>query len=76
VSAGWLRVELTERHSGVSDVGAGANCEIGEAADEALVIDENFVVTNVGDKGRIGSAMKLCDFILLSMILQLEQGVN
>ena len=29
-----------------------------------------------GDKGCIGSYMKLCNLILLSMILQLEYGVN
>jgi hypothetical protein len=30
----------------------------------------------VGDKGRIGSYMKLCDFTLLFMILQVELRLN
>ena len=49
MSTGGFRIKLPECHSGVSDVGAGTNCEVGEAADEALVINEDIVVADIGD---------------------------
>jgi hypothetical protein len=40
------------------------------------MIAKNLGFGNTGDKGRICLYMKLCDLILLSMILQLELRVN
>lgn len=44
---GQLCIELAKRHSSISDVGMGANCEIGEAANETLVINEDFIIANI-----------------------------
>jgi hypothetical protein len=46
---GQFRIELAECHCGISDVRVGAYREICEAANEALVIDEDLFIANVRD---------------------------
>ena len=47
MSTSWFCIKLAKCHSSIGDVGVSADCEIGETANEALVVDGNFIVALV-----------------------------